>query len=321
MNTKRNNNKTKITSANLSSSLNKNAQVVFNNTIETIVESENKMRTETNTCLENVSNNKKDQLKLRDFNDLKKEDVITTVQRVVAYKSANDVDIDVSASAEAEDMHYTLSKDEAEKIESKYKDRDSQEYDAITDQLQSALKEDAEENIEVYYHCDHAVDTEIEEISVDQLARRKYAYHSARHLADELIDHSEVDENRKNKVLHDLKLDKDKHAVELVLKDNVKTFVIVKEKNILNEIEDTRQSLSSSLSETLTFHKKLDDIMLELYDEDRSMYDSLKVFFERLDSEFYFELDQHLHIQEIDLIKELRKQFETLKSKSESSNQ
>ena len=73
------------------------------------------MRTETNTCLENVSNNNKDQLKLRDFNDLKKEDVITTVQRVVAKK---EIYAQIEASPYADDLHYTLSKDEAEKIES-----------------------------------------------------------------------------------------------------------------------------------------------------------------------------------------------------------
>lgn len=278
------------------------------------------MRTETNTCLENVSNNNKDQLKLRDFNDLKKEDVITTVQRVVASKSADDVEIVVSASAETENMHYTLSKDEAEKIESKYKDRDSQEYDAITDQLATELREDAEDSIDVYDDCDHEVDTEIEEISIDKLARRKFAFHSTRDLADQLIDHSEVDEDRKNKVLNDLKLDKKDYAVELVLKDNVKTFVIVKEKNILNEIKETRNHLNSHLSDTLDFRKTLDDIMLELYNEDRSMYDSLKVFFERLDS-ISFLLNDHLDMYEDHHIDDLRKLFESLKSKSESSNQ
>ncbi len=91
---------------------------------------------------------------------------------------------------------------------------------------------------------------------------------------------------------------------------------------MINKIKDTRQILNNSFSETLTFYKKLDDIMLELYDDHRSMYESLKVFFERLMNESSpFELDQHLHMQEEDLIKELRKQFETLRSKSESSNQ
>lgn len=47
MNTKSNNNKSKVTSADLSSSLNKNAHVIFNNAIETIVESEDKMKKET----------------------------------------------------------------------------------------------------------------------------------------------------------------------------------------------------------------------------------------------------------------------------------
>ena len=290
------------------------------------------MINETNTCLENVSNNNKDQLKLRDFNDLKKEDVITTVQRVVASKSADDVEMFINSSAEADQLHYTLSKDEAKKIESKYKDKDSQEYASITDELEETLRANLEDQIEVYN--DEEVETEIEEISVDQLARRKFAFHSTRDLADQLIDHSEVDENNKNKVLNDLQLDKDKHAVELVLKDNVKTFVIVKnivkkektvvektvkkesvsDKNILNEIKETRDCLNSSFSETFDFHKKLDDLMLELYDDERSMYHSLKVFFDRFYSELYFDSDQHLHMQQEDLIKDLRKLFDSLKS-------
>ena len=60
--------------------------------------------------------------------------------------------------------------------------------------------------------------------------------------------------------------------------------------------------------------------MLELYDEDRSMYNSLKVFFERLDSELKYELDSHLHMLEEDLIKDLRKLFGSLKPKSQSSD-
>jgi len=198
------------------------------------------MKTETNNCLENVSNNKKDQLKLRDFNDLKKEDVIATVQRVIAEKNVSSLEVFSSASAEVEQLHYTLSKDEAEKIESKYKDEDSQEYNNITDQLVSALRDDAENNIDVSADCNFEVETEIEEISIDQLARRKYPYSSERYFDDQLIDHSEVDEDRKDKVLSDLELDEDKHVVELVLKDNVKTFVIVK-KNVLSEVKDTRQ--------------------------------------------------------------------------------
>src|SRR5210317_1937836 len=104
------------------------------------------MKTETNNCLENVSNNKKDQLKLRDFNDLKKEEVIETIQRVVAEKNVSNLEVFSYANAEVEQLHYTLSKDEAEKIQSKYKDKDSPEYDSITDELESKLGDAAENN-------------------------------------------------------------------------------------------------------------------------------------------------------------------------------
>ncbi len=39
---------------------------------------------QTNTSSESVLDNKQDQLKLRDFNDLNKKDVITTVKMLVA---------------------------------------------------------------------------------------------------------------------------------------------------------------------------------------------------------------------------------------------
>jgi hypothetical protein len=283
------------------------------------------MRTETNTCLENVSNNNKDQLKLRDFNDLKKEDVITTVQRVVAKK---EIYAQIEASPYADDLHYTLSKDEAEKIESEYKDKDSQKNQHLFSMLDENADDALRDEITTTRHYeedDVQTETEIEEISVDHLARRKFAFYSTKDLADDLIDHSKVDEKNKNKVLYDLDLDKKDYAVELVLKDNVKTFVIVKkesvsDKKILNEIEETRGHLNSHLSDTLDFRKTLDDIMLELYDEDRSMYDSLKVFFERLDS-ISFLLNDHLDMYEDHHIDDLRKLFESLKSKSESSNQ
>ena len=149
-----------------------------------------------------------------------------------------------------------------------------------------------------------------------------------------------TDENKKS-LLSKLKLSLDDYAVELVLKDNVKTFVIVKnivkkektvvektvkkesflDKKILNEIEETKDQFQNYLLESNDFYKKLDIVFDELYDDDRNIFESLKVFFERLDDELCFEVDNHLHMQQIHLIKELRRQFETLKSKSESSNQ
>lgn len=178
-----------------------------------------------------MSTEKIENIKLRNFNDLNKEDVITTVQRVVASKNTGEVEISTYASAEAEQIHYALSKDEAEKIQSEYKDRNSEKYDSISDQLVCELRDNAEDNMDVSDYYDDEVETEIEEVSIDQMVRRKYPYRSERYFEDQLIDHSEVKEGFKSKVLNDLNFDKDKHTVELVLKGNVKTFVIVKKEN------------------------------------------------------------------------------------------
>ena len=274
------------------------------------------MRTETNTRLENVSNNNKDQVKLRDFNDLKKEDVITTVKMLVASKDAN-AEMTIYPSANVDKKHYSFNEDDLNEIQSKYEDDESDLSRNLASYLNDELRHDAEMSIDIDEIKESSkIETEIKEISVDEAVRTIDNIYCL----SEIHTDDVTDENKKS-LLSKLKLSLDDYAVELVLKDNVKTFVIVKEKNILNEIEAKRDHLNRSFSETLDFHKKLDDVMLELYDDERCMYDSLKVFFERLDSELKFELNSHLHMQEEDLIEDLRKQFETLKSKSESSNQ
>ena len=290
------------------------------------------MRTETNTRLENVSNNNKDQVKLRDFNDLKKEDVITTVKMLVASKDAN-AEMTIYPSANVDKKHYSFNEDDLNEIQSKYEDDESDLSRNLASYLNDELRHDAEMSIDIDEIVESSeIETEIKEISVDEAVRTIDNIYCL----SEIYTDDVTDKNKKS-LLSKLKLSLDDYAVELVLKDNVKTFVIVKkektvvektvkkesvlDKKILNEIEETKNCLNRSFSETLDFYQKLDDIILELYDEDRSMYDSLKVFFERLDSELKYELDSHLHMLEEDLIEDLRKQFETLKSKSESSNQ
>jgi hypothetical protein len=58
--------------------------------------------------------------------------------------------------------------------------------------------------------------------------------------------------------------------------------------------------------------------MLELYNDERSIYESLKIFLERLDEE----VDQDvLRFQEEDTVDDLRKLLKTLKSQSENRSQ
>jgi len=266
------------------------------------------MINETNTCLENVSNNNKDQLKLRDFNDLNKEDVITSFYKLHATLK-KDIEVSTYARSSVADDYMSVSKDSLFEKEKEFKDKTSETYENLKDKLKYELEEDAQFNVEVtdddingYYDDDKPrVNAEIYETTVDEYVK-------------------ENPNDAKEKLLRRLHLSTTEYAVEEVMKDNVPTFVIIK-KNILKEIEDKRDFLSSNFSETLDFHKKLDDVMLELYDEDRSMYDSLKVFFERLDSELKYELETHLHMLEEDLIKDLRKLYGSLKPKSQSSNQ
>jgi len=254
-----------------------------------------------------MSTEKIENIKLRNFNDLNKEDVITSFYELDVSLDKN-IEVSTYAESTATDYYPSVSKDSLLDKEKEFKDTSSGTYEELLDRLRYELQQDAQNNLEVpddeiigYDYKDKPeADTSISETTVDEYVK-------------------ENPNDAKEKLLRKLHLSTTEYAVEEVMKDNVPTFVIIK-KNILKEIKDTRDLLSSNFSETLDFHKKLDDIMLELYDEDRSMYNSLKVFFERLDSELKYELDSHLHMLEEDLIEDLRKQFETLKSKSESSD-
>ena len=273
---------------------------------------------QTNTSLESVLDNKQDQLKLRDFNDLKKEDVITNAQKLIASKYANDIYFEFYASGNAEITHYALSKDQIDKIKSNYEDKDSKEYDYIANELADDLHANAEDQIDVDSKCNVEVEIDVKEVSVDSLVRKKFQNSS---VCEDLLDpfDANIDENRKIKVLNDLNIDKDEYSVELVSKDNVPTFVIIKkDKSIKDQIESIRDSLNFNFSDSLKSFKKIDEVMLELYDDERSIYESLKIFLERFDKEVNKDV---LVFQEEDIVDDLRKLFKTLESQSENTSQ
>ena len=58
--------------------------------------------------------------------------------------------------------------------------------------------------------------------------------------------------------------------------------------------------------------------MLDLYDDERSIYESLKIFLERFDKEVNKDV---LVFQEEDIVDDLRKLFKTLESQSENTSQ
>ena len=97
---------------------------------------------ETNASLESVSNTKQDQLKLRDFNDLKKEDVISSIQLLIASKSIND-EITIYPSAEVEDKHFSLWKEKLDSKKKEYEDNDSDLSKNLNDELETDFKCDA----------------------------------------------------------------------------------------------------------------------------------------------------------------------------------
>jgi len=273
---------------------------------------------QTNTSLESVLDNKQDQLKLRDFNDLKKEDVITNAQKLIASKYANDIYFEFYASGNAEITHYALSKDQIDKIKSNYEDKDSKEYDYIANELSDDLHANAEDQIDADSKCNVEVEIDVKEVSVDSLVRKKFQNSS---VCEDLLDpfDANIDENRKIKVLNDLNIDKDEYSVELVSKDNVPTFVIIKkDKSIKDQIESIRDSLNFNFSDSLKSFKKIDEVMLELYDDERSIYESLKIFLERFNKEVNKDV---LVFQEEDLVDDLRKLFKTLESQSENTSQ
>ena len=273
---------------------------------------------QTNTSLESVLDNKQDQLKLRDFNDLKKEDVITNAQKLIASKYANDIYFEFYASGNAEITHYALSKDQIDKIKSNYEDKDSKEYDYIANELADDLHANAADQIDADSKCNVEVEIDVKEVSIDSLVRKQFQNSS---VCEDLLDpfDANIDENRKIKVLNDLNIDKDEYFIELVSKDNVPTFVIVKkDKSIKDQIESIRDSLNSTFSDTLESFKKIDEVMLELYDDERSIYESLKIFLERFDKEVNKDV---LVFQEEDIVDDLRKLFKTLESQSENTSQ
>ncbi|MBC8294913.1 MAG: hypothetical protein H8E55_03830 [Pelagibacterales bacterium] len=95
-------------------------------------------------------------------------------------------------------------------------------------------------------------------------------------------------------------------------------MIVKKDKSIKDQIESIRDSLNSTFSDTLESFKKIDEVMLELYDDERSIYESLKIFLERFDKEVNKDV---LVFQEEDIVDDLRKLFKTLESQSENTSQ
>jgi hypothetical protein len=268
---------------------------------------------QTNTSLESVSNNKQDQLKLRDFNDLKKEDVISSIQLLVASKSIND-EITIYPSAEVEDKHFSLSKEKLASKKKEYEDNDSDLSKNLNDEFKVDLYRDAEAQIDISDFADKvSVETELKEISVDEAVRSFNEYSLS------LKDHKDVTDIDKNTLISRLEISKNDYKIELVSKDNVPTFVIVKkDKSIKDQFESIRDFLDSTFSDSLKSFKKIDEVMLELYDDERSIYESLKIFLERFDEEVDKDV---LRFQEEDIVDDLRKLLKTLKSQSENTSQ
>ena len=158
------------------------------------------------------------------------------------------------------------------------------------------------------------IETEIKEISVDEAVRTINNTHNISELSTDDV----TDENKKS-LLSNLNLSLDDFAVELVSKDNVPIFVIVKkDKSIKDQIESIRDSLNFNFSDSLKSFKKIDEVMLELYDDERSIYESLKIFLERFDKEVNKDV---LYLQEEEIVDDLRKLFKTLESQSENISQ
>lgn len=268
---------------------------------------------ETNTSLESVSNNKQDQLKLRDFNDLKKEDVISSIQLLVASKRIND-EITIYPSAEVEDKHFSLSKEKLDSKKKEYEDNDSDLSKNLNDEFEADLKCDAEAQIDISDFADKvSVETELKEISVDEAVRSFDKYSLS------LKDHKDVTDIDKNTLISKLNISNDDYKIELVSKDNVPIFVIVKKiKSIKDQIESIRDSLNYTFSNCLKSFEKIDDVMLELYNDEISIYQSLKIFLERFDKEVNKDV---LYISQEDQVDDLRKLFKILKSQSENTSQ
>ena len=103
---------------------------------------------QTNTSSESVLDNKQDQLKLRDFNDLNKKDVITTVKMLVASKNAN-AEIKINPSANVDKKHYSFNEDDLNEIQSKYEDDESDLSRDLASYLNDEILYDAENQIDI----------------------------------------------------------------------------------------------------------------------------------------------------------------------------
>ena len=174
---------------------------------------------------------------------------------------------------------------------------------------------DAENQIDIDEIVESSeIETEIKEISVDEAVRTINNTHNISELSTDDV----TDENKKS-LLSNLNLSLDDYAVELISKDNVPTFVIIKkDKSIKDQIESIRDSLNFNFSDSLKSFKKIDEVMLELYDDERSIYESLKIFLERFDKEVNKDV---LCIHQEDQVDDLRKLFKILKSQSENTSQ
>ena len=106
MKNKRTNNKTKITSASLLFSLKKNAQVIFNNAIETIAEMKNKMKKETIEFLRETHKNLKEL-------EMTKENVLQLESDLYDIEDIEDDDERIDEQARLEREH----SDEVDNVE------------------------------------------------------------------------------------------------------------------------------------------------------------------------------------------------------------
>ena len=254
---------------------------------------------EKNASLESVSKTK-DQL--RNFNDLKRQDVITSIQMLKASKNI-DTEITVYPSADVENKHFSLHKENLYSKKQEYEDSESNSFKNLNNEFEDELRFDAESQLDIREYANTAsLDTEIKEISVDEAVRSIEAYSLS------LKDHKDVSEFDKNTLLNELGLSRNEYSIELVLKDNLETFVLVrKEVSFLDEIKVDRDMLNQNVSGAFKTYKKLQDIILELYNDERHFKDSLKIFFDRYDLEID---NQDLHSYDENIIKDLR---ETLK--------
>ncbi len=275
--------------------------------------------TQTNTLLESVSKTK-DQL--RNFNDLKKEDVITSVQMLKVSKNINDAEMIVYASADIEDKQFSLYKEKLESKKREYEDSDSDASKSLNNEFELTLRCDAEAQIDIRKYTDTvSIDTELKEISVDEAVRSFDEYSLS------LKNHKDVTDIDKNTLLSRLSISRNDYSIELVLKDNVETFVLVKkEKSVLDEIRSLAVTIFDNQHDQYyclkTFYEQLHILSERMRNKTVSLEDKIKClsnFFEAYD----YDLDHsYIYMMQEDSVKHLRNLFIRLKqSKTESINQ